>query len=172
LIWVALPIAVLALAGCGGDNKSEAETWADSVCSSIGDWRQEMSSLRSDLTTKAQNGTLNVNELRSGLDTALSKTETLVDELHKAGPPKTEAGQKARQKLDEVASSVKASLESARSKGESAGSLPAALAAVAPDLTQAASTVSSELQQIGELDPSGELRKAIDDTKSCQDLRS
>ena len=54
-------LSVLVLSGCGGSGQSEAEKWADSVCSSIGDWKQSVSSTASDLTQKAQNGTLTVN---------------------------------------------------------------------------------------------------------------
>jgi uncharacterized phage infection (PIP) family protein YhgE len=164
-------LLVVALPGCGGGGQSDAEKWADSVCSSIGDWKEEMSSLTSDLTQKAQNGTLTVNELKSGLNSAADDTKSLADDLRSAGPPNTEAGKGAKQKLNDVASTVKSSIDSARSKVQSASSLPAAIAAVAPDLTQAAANVTSQLEQISQLDPQGELGKAIDDTKSCQDLR-
>jgi uncharacterized phage infection (PIP) family protein YhgE len=170
-VGLAVPLAVLALSGCGGSGQSEAEKWADSVCSSIDDWKQEMSSLANDLTTKAQNGTLNVNELRSGLDKASNETKTLANDLRDAGPPDTEAGDQARQMLNDVASTVRSAIDNARSKAASAGSLPAAIAAVAPDLTQAVANVTSELQQVSQLDPQGELGKAIDDTESCQSLR-
>jgi hypothetical protein len=169
--WVALLLALLMLTGCGGSSQSQAEKWADNVCSSIGDWRQELSTTTSDLTTKAQNGTLNLDELKSGLNSALNDTKKLVNDLRDVGPPNTEAGKQARQKLDDVTSTVESSIDTARSKAQSAGSLPAAIAAVAPDLTQAAANVTSQLQQISKLDPKGELGKAIDDTKSCQDLR-
>jgi hypothetical protein len=168
---LAVPLAVLALTGCGGSNQSEAEKWADSVCSSIGDWKQEISSLTNDLTTKAQNGTLNRDDLQSGLSSALNDTKTLANDLRDSGPPNTEAGKEASQKLNDVTSMVEQSIDKARAQASSAGSLPAAIAAVAPELTQTAANVTSQLQQISQLDPKGELGKAIDDTKSCQDLR-
>jgi hypothetical protein len=170
-MWVGLLFAVLLLGGCGGSSQSQAEKWADNACTSIGDWRQELSTTTSDLTTKAQNGTLNLDELKSGLNSALNDTKKLVNDLRDVGPPNTEAGKQARQKLDDVTSTVESSIDTARSKAQTAGSLPAAIAAVAPDLTQAAANVTSQLQQISKLDPKGELGKAIDDTKSCQDLR-
>ena len=164
-------LSVLALSGCGGSSQSDAEKWADSVCSSIGDWKQSVSSLASDLTQKAQNGTLTVNDLKSGLNNAADDTRTLADDIRSSGPPNTDAGKEAKQKLEDVSSTVKSSIDSAQSKVQNASSLPAAIAAVAPDLTQAAANVTSQLQQISQLDPQGELGKAIDDTKSCQDLR-
>ena len=170
-VWVGLLLAALTLTGCGGSSQSQAEKWADNACTSIGDWRQELSSTTSDLTSKAQNGTLSLNELKSGLSSAANDTKTLASDLREVGPPNTDAGKEARQKLDDVISTVESSIDNARSKASSAGSLPAAIAAVAPDLTQAAANVTSQLQQISQLDPKGELGKAIDDTKSCQDLR-
>jgi methyl-accepting chemotaxis protein len=170
-VGLAAPLAVLALSGCGGSSQSEAEKWADSVCSSIGDWRQELSSTTNDLTTKATNGTLNLTELRSGLNSALNDTKTLASDIRDSGPPNTEAGQEARQKLNDVTSTVEQEIEKARAQADSAASLPAAIAAVAPELTQSAANVTSQLQQISQLDPKGELGKAIDDTESCQDLR-
>jgi hypothetical protein len=170
-MWVGFLLAVLVLGGCGGSSQSQAEKWADNACTSIGDWRQALSTTTSDVTTKAQNGTLNLSELKSGLNSALNDTKKLVNDLRDVGPPNTEAGKEARQKLDDVTSTVESSIDTARSKAQSAGSLPAAIGAVAPDLTQAAANVTSQLQQISQLDPKGELGKAIDDTKSCQDLR-
>jgi hypothetical protein len=170
-VGLAAPLAVLVLAGCGGSSQSEAEKWADSVCSSIGDWRQEISSTTNDLTAKAQDGTLNRDDLQSGLTSALNDTKTLANDLRDSGPPNTEAGKEAQQKLNHVTSSVEQSIDKARAQAASAGSLPAAIAAVAPELTQTAANVTSQLQQISQLDPKGELGKAIDDTKSCQDLR-
>jgi hypothetical protein len=170
-VGLAIPLAALALSGCGGSNQSEAEKWADSVCSSIGDWKDEMLSLTNDLTTKAQNGTLNVNGLRSGLDKASNETKTLANDLRDAGPPNTDAGNQAKQMLNDAASTVRSAIDDARAKAQSAGSLPAAIAAVAPGLTQAVADVTSELQKVGQLDPQGELGNAIDDTESCQSLR-
>lgn len=170
-VGLAIPLAVFALSGCGGGGQSEAEKWADTVCSSIGDWKDEMSSLANDLTTKAQNGTLNVNELRSGLDKAANETKTLANDLRDAGPPNTDAGNQAKQMLNDVASMARSAIDDARSKAQSAGSLPAAIAAVAPGLTQTVANVTSELQKVSQLDPQGELGKAIDDTKSCQSLK-
>jgi hypothetical protein len=173
LLCVALgiPLAVLALSGCGGSSQSEAEQWADSVCSSMGDWKDEMSSLANDLTTKAQNDTLSVDDLRSGLDKASNETKTLANDLRDSGPPNTDAGNQAEQMLNDAASTARSAIDDARSKAQSAGSVPAAIAAVAPGLTQAVADVTSELQKVSQLDPQGELGKAIDDTKSCQSLR-
>ena len=169
-VGLGLLLSVLVLSGCGG-SQSDAEKWADSVCSSIGDWKQQMSSLTSDLTQKAQNGTLTINELKSGLNDAADDTKTFADDIRSSGPPNTDAGREAKQKLEDVASTVKSSIDSARSQVQDASSLRAAIATVAPDLTQAAANVTSQLRQISQLDPQGELGKAIDDTKSCQDLR-
>lgn len=170
-VGLAVPLAVLTLSGCGGSSQSESEKWADSVCSSIGDWKQEISSTTNDLTSKAQNGTLNRDDLSSGLNSALNDTKTLASDIRDSGPPNTEAGKEAQQKLNDVTSMVEQSIEKARGQADSAASLPAAIAAVAPELTQTAATVTSQLQQISQLDPKGELGQAIDDTESCQDLR-
>jgi hypothetical protein len=170
LISLVLLLAVLAVSGCG-DNQTASEKWADDVCSSTGDWVDTMSSIRNDLTKKARDGTLNVNDLRSGLERAANETQSLVRELREAGPPKTAAGNRASDRLNAVVSKVKRLLESARSKAENADSLQDALVAAAPDLAQAASEVDSGVRQIVEDNPAGEVRDAFRDTKSCQELR-
>jgi len=167
-----LVLVALGAAGCGGGNKQSAtEKWADTVCTAIGSWRSQLTTLRTNITNDVKSGTLNENEIKSALDQAQSATTKLVNTLKSAGPPQTSDGQQAKQTLNSTLSTVSTQLSDAKSKAESAGSASAAVLAAAPDITQAADAISSGFQQISQLNPGGELQKAINNTKSCQDLK-
>jgi hypothetical protein len=167
-----LALVLVGASGCGGNGQTASERWADEVCSSIGDWRDQVFSIRNDVAKKARDGSLDAGELRSALDKTADETGTLVRRLRDAAPPETEAGRRAGKKLDEILARVSSLLASARSKAAAADSLPAAITAAGPDLSRAANEVVSGMEQLSRLDPAGELHAAFRDAKSCRDLRS
>jgi len=164
----AVALLVLLAAGCGG-GQSEAERWMDDVCSSVGDWRDQVTTIGQDVVQQARDGTLDENALRDAVEQARDETNALADELQNAGPPPVEEGEGAQQQLGEVTENVTALLEGARTKVSGENPSASTYLDAASDVVDAADQVVAGVQQVA--DRAGELRTAFDDTDSCQDLR-
>lgn len=151
--------------------------WADSVCTSLSDWRSSINSL-----ADVSGGTLTPESLREKLGEADSATERLVTELKGLAPPDLEAGNDVEQALDDATDGLQGSYQSLKAGAEAAtdAETPAAflqaLAALAPDF-------QSLLNQIGETvavlqsaslfgDASAELEQAFSEAESCQQLQA
>ena len=109
LIAVAASLVFLA-AGCGSSgggstttttSASATETWASGVCSSITTWQAAI---------KSAAGSVKSDPTKSGLQTAAgdakSATETLASDLKGLGKPDTQAGQQAKDSLDQLSTSL------------------------------------------------------------------
>ena len=96
-----------AVTGCGSSESdstttaSPPETWATGVCSSITTWQAALTSaagsLKSDPTKDG---------LQTAADDAKSATQTLASDLKDLGKPDTEAGQQAKDSLDQLSTSL------------------------------------------------------------------
>jgi hypothetical protein len=161
------------------DDESAVSTtaWADSVCTSLSDWRSSINSL-----ADVGAGALTPESLRDKVGEADSATERLVTELNGLGPPDLEAGNDVEQALDDAADGLQGSYQSLKAGAEAAADAetPAAflqaLAALAPDF-------QSLLNQIGETvavlqsaslfgEASAELEQAFSEAESCQQLQA
>jgi hypothetical protein len=159
------------------DGSLSTRAWADSVCSSLADWRSSITSL-----ADVGGGTLTSETLRQKLGDADSATQQLVTELEGLGPPDLEAGADVEQALDDAANGLQASFQSLKAGAQDAANAdtPAAflqaLAALAPDFQRL-------LDQIGETtaalqsaslfgESSAELERAFSEAESCQALRT
>jgi hypothetical protein len=175
---VAIALAVLAARLTDDDSDSgsvETTSWADSVCSSLSDWRGSITGLAD------VEGELTAASLEDKLDDARSATDELVRDLKGLGPPDVESGEEVEQALDDAADGLQESYQSLRQSAEGAldAETPAAflqeLAALAPEfqalLQQVQDTVASlqSASLFGEA--SAELEQAFADSGSCQQLR-
>jgi DNA anti-recombination protein RmuC len=171
VLTFALAAALLA-AGCGGD-ESNAETWADDVCSSVVDWRAELGEIAGDLTEGGQTPT--AEELRTSAERAGEATEDLADDLREAGPPDTEAGEQAAQELEQLGERTESRIdridERLGEEAESASSAFGAAAEISTELSSLAADFEATFQELEELDPGGELQDAFRETDSCEELR-
>ena len=126
---------VLALAaGCGGDDAG-AEAWAGDVCSSVQEWRENLTSLVVD----AQVEGLSAESVRTAIDGGVEATQRLRDQLEDLGPPDTEAGDEIEQELDELADEVVEQVEAARDEAEA---LPEDQSV--PELLESLTSIASE----------------------------
>src|SRR5262245_57260657 len=101
---------LLALAAGCGEEESGAEAWAGDVCSSVQEWRENLTSLAVD----AQVEGLSPDTVRTAIEGGVEATERLRDQLNDLGPPDTEAGDEIEQELDALADSVVQTAEEAR----------------------------------------------------------
>jgi hypothetical protein len=155
---------------------SDTTEWADSVCTSLADWKTSIAGL-----ADVDQGDLTRESLQQKLDDAGDATEELVDDLKRLGPPDLEAGDEAEEALEDAADGLEESFDSLRTAAQDAldadspTELVEQLAALGPQfqalLQQISDTVSS-LQSASIFgDASDELEQAFADADSCQQLR-
>lgn len=165
--------AVLALAaGCGGDDAG-AEAWAGDVCSSVQEWRENLTSLALD----AQVEGLSADTIRTAIDGGVEATRRLRGQLEDLGPPDTQAGDEIEQELDELADQVVEQVEAAQAEAEglpedqSVPELLESLASIASELQSVVGDVEATFTDIQELEPGSELEDGFESAEACRDLR-
>ena len=174
---VAIVVAVVAARLTDDDEGSlDATEWAGSVCTSLGEWRDSITSL-----ADVGGGELTAESLRAKLDDAQSATDELVSDLQALGKPDLEAGDEVQQALDDAADGIRTNYESLQEQAQAAldadspTAFVQALAALAPQfqalLDEVQDTVAT-LQSASLFgDSSAELEQAFAEADSCQALR-
>ena len=164
---------VLALAaGCGGE-ESGAGAWVGDVCSSVQEWRENLTSLAVD----AQVEGLSPETVMTAIEGGVEATERLRDQLDDLGPPDTEAGDEIERALDELADNAVETAEEAREQAEalpedqSVPELIQSLMSIARDLQSVVGEAQATFAELQELEPGQELEQAFESSEDCQDLR-
>jgi hypothetical protein len=170
-------IAVVSCAaGCGGSStssqgKTEAEKWADDVCSSISTWRDTVSQARSTLRHPAD---LSVGTFEDTLRDVVDATRRLVTEVGNLGPPDTTAGDQAADQLSNLSEELDEELavlkRTIRSDTASLSEMLANLSTITGALSTMSSDTSKTVDELSSLDGAAELRDAFDSSASCQHL--
>ncbi|HJR95437.1 MAG TPA: hypothetical protein VJ807_08355 [Gaiellaceae bacterium] len=173
---VAIVVAAIAMRLTEDDPETTA-AWADSVCTSLSDWRSSIAVL-ADPGDEA----LTAETLGDRLDQADDATSDLVDELRDLGPPDLDAGDDVQQALDSAAAGLAASYADVQSAAEDAADaddtteLLEALADLADDfaaLADQAGDIVATLQSASLFgDASAELEQAFAASDSCQALQA
>lgn len=178
LLAVLVFAAAIIAAGCGGDSSSggtgtessatAAGDWANSVCQAFNDWN-------SSITEAAQS--VGENPTEDGIKTAgndiRSATETLADDLRGLGRPDTDSGQEAKDAVDQLATSLEASMQKISDAIDNASGTAGLIAAgttIVNTLTEMGNQVSTTGQQLEDIDAQGELRDAFEQADSCVGL--
>ncbi len=169
--------AALLAAGCGGSSDSgdsstdasPAAEWADGLCTAISTWTTSISSIGDSITA----GGLSKDSLTGAVDDAKSATETFTSDIEGLGKPDTEAGQQAKESVDQLATDLKSEVATIDEALDGASGVAGILAAV-PVISSALGTmgteVTSTLSELEGLDAKGELESAFEGSSSCNDL--
>jgi gas vesicle protein len=166
-------VAALVAAGCGGSSsdKKANEAYADSVCTAVGSWRDEIQTIVADFS-----GGVSKASITAKLDQAQAATKTLVKEIKAVPPPSTDEGKAAKQQLDQLTGDITRVMNAAKTSvaqlqdDASVQTIAGALAALGP---QVQSLVNETKSAIGALkDAGGDLASAFKKTKSCKSLTS
>jgi hypothetical protein len=170
-----LGAALVAATGCGGDDEPPAEAWANDVCTSISDWRTTIEGIVSDLQsqlTSPDAGAAVKDAIASGVDA----TTELKDELQAIGPPETEAGDEAKKALDEFADDAAQTADDVQAQAQklpdsgSVSELLGQLTPMAASLESLAQEGQAKLNDLEQLDPSGEIQDGVENAEACQSL--
>ena len=174
LVVVAASLVFVA-AGCGSSgggsttttSASATEAWASGVCSSLTTWQAAI---------KSAAGSVKSDPTKSGLQTAAkdakSATETLSSDLKGLGKPDTQAGQQAKDSLDQLSTSLQkdvTTIENAVKGVSGVSDVLAAVSTVTTTLATMGTQVKTTFADIQALDK-GELKKAFASSSACDSL--
>ena len=165
-----------AVTGCGSSESdstttaSPPETWASGFCSSVTTWQAALTSaagsLKSDPTKDG---------LQTAADDAKSATQTLASDLKDLGKPDTEAGQQAKDSLDQLSTSLQKDVDTIEEtvKGVSGASeVLTAVSTVTGTLATMGTEVKTTFTDLQGLDAKGELKDAFTSSSDCDSLTS
>jgi hypothetical protein len=166
-----LLVASLALAagGCGGDDESSAEAWANDVCGNLSQWITDVDEAVRSLTAEGLN--FDTDDIRDAVDQAKSATEDLVDDLQGLGPPDTEAGQEAQDELEELQGVLESQVETVEQALDSGDGALALAGTISTALAVAINELEQAFESLQGLDSGGELEDAFTDSEDCDSLR-
>jgi hypothetical protein len=165
-------VAVLALlaAGCGGSSDTKAnEAYANSVCSAIGSWTQQIK----DIATSFSGGVSQAS-LQAKVTQAQEATKTLVTQIKAVPAPNSSQGQAANQQLDQLTTDINNTIDAAQTAitqiqaNPSAATTRAIVATLAPQVQSLASETNSAISSLK--GAGGSLASAFKSTDSCKSL--
>ena len=169
-ILALLAVLVLAAAGCGGSSDTKAnEAYANSVCSAIGNWEQQIKSIATSFI-----GGVSQASFQTSITQAEAATKTLVTQIKAVPPPDSSQGQAAKQQLDQLTTDINNTVDAASTAltqvqaNPSAAALSATVATLAPQVQSLASETNAAISTLK--DAGGSLASAFKSTDSCKSL--
>ena len=173
---VAIVVAAVAMRLSDDNDPPTTEEWANSICTSLGDWRESINSL-----ADVGGQQLTPDLLREKLGDAEDATTQLAQELRDAGTPDTEAGDQLREQLDSSTEKLESSFDDLKQSADEAAAAPAdeflqKLAALASSFAALQSEIAQTVTTIENADvgdeAKAELQQAFSDAPACQSLQA
>ena len=162
----------LAAAGCGGGSSSDAkanEAYANSVCTAVSGWEQQIKTIATTFTGKPSKATLDAKVTQ-----AEAATKTLASDIKAIPLPDTSEAQAAKQQLDQLSTDATATVDAAKSAvaqikaDPSAGDISLAVVALAPQVKNLVSEAKSAITSLKNAKSS--ISKAFRNADSCKSL--
>jgi hypothetical protein len=157
-------------AGCGGSSDTKAnEAYANSVCSAIGSWEQQIKSIASNFSAG-----ITAASLQANVTQAETATKTLLTQIKAVPPPDSSQGQAAKQQLDQLTTDINNTVDAASTAltqvqaNPSAAALSATVATLAPQVQSLASETNAAISTLK--DAGGSLASAFKSSDSCKSL--
>ena len=169
-ILTCLACLVVLAAGCGGEDESSSEAWADDFCSAASDWRSSLEGIVGEFQSPSD---LSAESIQGAVDDGLAATESFVDDVQALGAPETEAGTEVAGIVGSMASSVQATADDLRTTFEDAGSLGDVVTAAgeaASQIGQLEQELESSLDQLEQIE-TGELGSELESNEDCAAAR-
>jgi septal ring factor EnvC (AmiA/AmiB activator) len=162
-----------AAAGCGGDNSSEAENWANSVCSTVSDWQGEIAQTAQEVQTELQSPNLGtVATIETQIQSAVTATQKLATDLKAIPAPDIDSGTQAKQQVDALASQLQSAVNIAKNtvaalpEDAKLTDLAQKLLPLAPAIQSLATSTKNTVKAI---ETSGdELKEGFDKADACK----
>ena len=161
----------LAAAGCGGSSSDAKanEAYANSVCTAVSGWEQQIKTIATTFTGKPSKETLDAKVTQ-----AEAATKTLASDIKAIPLPDTSEAQAAKQQLDQLSTDATATVDAAKSAvaqikaDPSAGDISLAVVALAPQVKNLVSEAKSAITSLK--DAKGSLSKAFKNADACKNL--
>lgn len=177
LVTLVACVASLAFvtAGCGGgddESASSVNAWADELCTTVQGWMDELERIGDELGDVS---TLSRDSIEQAAEDADAATEDFLDELRDLGGPDTPSGDAIEQEVEELSDAVDAEREEIRQAVEDASGLAGiaeAVGVVGASVAEMTAALRQTLEAIDDADVEGEVRTALDEAESCDELRS
>jgi len=171
LILICVIGLLVLAAGCGGEDESASEAWANDFCSAAADWRSSLEDIVGQFQSPSD---LSADSVRGAIDDGLDATESFLDDVDELGAPETEAGQEAAGIVDSMTSSIQTTADEIRSTFEGSDSLQDLIAQAgqaASQIGQLEQELQSSLDQLENLD-TGELGAELEANEDCAAAQS
>jgi hypothetical protein len=169
--------AAVAAAGCGGGSPSPQQTWAESVCKPLVQWKDQIQSISDDVTSELKSPSLQTPAaLKSSISQAEQATKTLVSDLRAVGPPPGEDGTNAKDLVNGLGDNLQRTLTTVQGEvqqlqsGANVSQAISTLGEVGAQVSGAVTQAQSTLESIGAL--TDDLKSGVDKADSCKKLQS
>lgn len=171
MLVIALAL-VPALGGCGGDDDesgSSAESWASSVCTDLSEWITDIDASVKSVTDEG----LGINEdtLRDAVDEAKTATDQVREDLDQLEAPDTDAGEQAKEELDNLREELREQADAVEQAVEGDGGPLEVAGTVAAALSTAINQLKESFENLQGVDPGGEIEDAFRNSDECDSLR-
>ena len=161
----------LVAAGCGGDDEPvPPDEWADSFCSAVSTWTDELGQIRDrfgDLSS------LDRDSLEDAANDASAATEDLVNDLQALGEPDTESGQEIEQSIETLSDTLeteKGDVEEAVEGVDDVTDIPSAITTIGAAFTAMGTALQDSFDAIENEDVRGEVTTALDQSEACEGI--
>ena len=164
-----LAVLVLVAAGCGNSDKKANQAYANSVCSAVAAWEQQVKTIATTFT-----GPISKTTLDAKIAQVKTETKKLVSQIKAVPAPNTSDGKAAKQQLDQLSTQVNTTITSAQSAvsqipaNASALEVASALVPLAPQVQSLATSAQTTLKSLQSA--KGSLASAFKSTSSCKNL--
>ena len=165
-------LLTLAAAGCGrSESQKQADQYADSLCTSISAWEQEVTSIAANLTSG-----ISKQVALTKLEQAKAATASLVSEIRALPVPDVEGASEAKQDVDELVTSaqstistIEAGVAQIKSSGTGAANVATVVVPIAAQLTKLVADAKSTVSSLEAV--KGPFEKAVKHSSTCQALK-
>jgi ABC-type transporter Mla subunit MlaD len=169
-----IALAVVLAAGCGGGGSSSSspspKDWADNLCSAITTWSTSVQTAGQSL----KNGSLSEGDLKKTTSEIKDATSKFSDDLKGLGKPDTDAGQQAKDAVDQLSTQIKDDVDKLQSAVADAGGgakgAVAAASTIATTLSTMSTQIGSAAAKLQQADAKGELQQGFKDAPACKKL--
>lgn len=185
LVVSCVSVLALAAAGCGGGgggtkySGASPETWAATVCGALTNWAQGLQANSRKLGSGLRNASITTVKARFVvfMKNAGTSADTMIDRVHRVGPPAVEDGEAIQRELETGLQSARASFGRAETRAKSlstsnAQSFASGVTALGRDIRKELRATGEAFYNLGDKYGNEQLNNATSDEPACNTVSS